>query len=98
MSARCSLLAVVLALTMVAARLGIAAYGWWNEGLHGVSRLQTAPSGNVRGQLRPPGAQRRLRRRDARPAVELGARGPGDPQPQLEPRLARHHARGRRPR
>ena len=28
-------------------RLGIPAYGWWNEALHGVSRLQTAPSGNA---------------------------------------------------
>src|SRR4051812_19641854 len=28
-------------------RLGIPAYGWWNEALHGVSRLQTNPSGNA---------------------------------------------------
>jgi beta-glucosidase len=28
-------------------RLGISAYGWWNEALHGVSRLQTNPSGNA---------------------------------------------------
>ncbi len=27
-------------------RLGLPAYGWWNEALHGVSRLQLAPSGN----------------------------------------------------
>ncbi|MGI8863210.1 MAG: glycoside hydrolase family 3 C-terminal domain-containing protein [Solirubrobacteraceae bacterium] len=26
-------------------RLGIHAYGWWNESLHGVSRLQLAPTG-----------------------------------------------------
>ncbi|MBV9685303.1 MAG: glycoside hydrolase family 3 C-terminal domain-containing protein [Solirubrobacterales bacterium] len=25
---------------------GVSAYGWWNEALHGVSRLQLAPSGN----------------------------------------------------
>ena len=34
-------------------------------------------------------------RRSAR-GRELGPRGPGDPQPHLEPRLACHHARGRR--
>jgi beta-glucosidase len=28
-------------------RLGIPAYGWWNEALHGVSRLQTNPTGNA---------------------------------------------------
>ena len=28
-------------------RLGIAAYGWWNEALHGVSRLQLNPTGNA---------------------------------------------------
>ncbi len=28
-------------------RLGIKAYGWWNEALHGVSRLQYNPSGNA---------------------------------------------------
>ena len=28
-------------------RLGIKAYGWWNEALHGVSRLQLNPSGNA---------------------------------------------------
>ena len=28
-------------------RLGIAAYGWWNEALHGVSRLQYNPTGNA---------------------------------------------------
>ncbi len=27
-------------------RLGVQAYGWWNEALHGVSRLQLNPSGN----------------------------------------------------
>ncbi|MGO9958688.1 MAG: glycoside hydrolase family 3 C-terminal domain-containing protein [Solirubrobacteraceae bacterium] len=27
-------------------RLGVQAYGWWNEALHGVSRLQLTPSGN----------------------------------------------------
>src|SRR3954469_9473404 len=26
-------------------RLGVPAYGWWNEALHGVSRSQTATSG-----------------------------------------------------
>ena len=26
---------------------GVSAYGWWNEALHGVSRLQLAPSGNA---------------------------------------------------
>ncbi|MGH2892102.1 MAG: glycoside hydrolase family 3 N-terminal domain-containing protein, partial [Solirubrobacteraceae bacterium] len=25
---------------------GVSAYGWWNEALHGVSRLQLAPAGN----------------------------------------------------
>jgi beta-glucosidase len=28
-------------------RLGVQAYGWWNEALHGVSRLQLNPSGNA---------------------------------------------------
>ena len=28
-------------------RLGVPAYGWWNEALHGVSRSQTATSGNA---------------------------------------------------
>jgi beta-glucosidase len=28
-------------------RLGIPAYGWWNEALHGVSRLQLNPTGNA---------------------------------------------------
>jgi beta-glucosidase len=28
-------------------RLGVQAYGWWNESLHGVSRLQLTPSGNA---------------------------------------------------
>src|SRR5690242_8522733 len=28
-------------------RLGVPAYGWWNEALHGVSRLQLNPSGNA---------------------------------------------------
>ncbi|MBV8991047.1 MAG: hypothetical protein JO372_21035, partial [Solirubrobacterales bacterium] len=28
-------------------RLGVQAYGWWNEALHGVSRLQLEPSGNA---------------------------------------------------
>ena len=28
-------------------RLGLPAYGWWNEALHGVSRLQLAPTGNA---------------------------------------------------
>jgi beta-glucosidase len=28
-------------------RLGIPAWGWWNEALHGVSRLQLEPSGNA---------------------------------------------------
>ena len=28
-------------------RLGVQAYGWWNEALHGVSRLQLLPSGNA---------------------------------------------------
>jgi beta-glucosidase len=28
-------------------RLGIQAYGWWNEALHGVSRLQLNPTGNA---------------------------------------------------
>ena len=28
-------------------RLGVAAYGWWNEALHGVSRLQYNPTGNA---------------------------------------------------
>jgi beta-glucosidase len=28
-------------------RLGLQAYGWWNEALHGVSRLQLAPTGNA---------------------------------------------------
>jgi beta-glucosidase len=27
-------------------RLGIAAYGWWNEAAHGVARLQTNDGGN----------------------------------------------------
>ncbi|MBV8988904.1 MAG: glycoside hydrolase family 3 C-terminal domain-containing protein, partial [Solirubrobacterales bacterium] len=27
--------------------LGVQAYGWWNEALHGVSRLQLEPSGNA---------------------------------------------------
>ncbi|HEX4012246.1 MAG TPA: glycoside hydrolase family 3 C-terminal domain-containing protein [Solirubrobacteraceae bacterium] len=27
--------------------LGVSAYGWWNEALHGVSRLQLAPFGNA---------------------------------------------------
>jgi beta-glucosidase len=26
---------------------GVSAYGWWNEALHGMSRLQLAPSGNA---------------------------------------------------
>jgi beta-glucosidase len=28
-------------------RLGVQAYGWWNEALHGMSRLQLTPSGNA---------------------------------------------------
>lgn len=28
-------------------RLGVQSYGWWNEALHGVSRLQYNPSGNA---------------------------------------------------
>jgi beta-glucosidase len=28
-------------------RLGVQAYGWWNEALHGVSRLQLNPTGNA---------------------------------------------------
>ena len=28
-------------------RLGVREYGWWNEALHGVARLQTAASGNA---------------------------------------------------
>ena len=27
-------------------RLGVASYGWWNEALHGVSRIQYEPKGN----------------------------------------------------